>query len=107
MDWIEKIVWHEVTTRPPTKEENEGWAEWGLSESEYPPYIFDCEMPDDNRDILVWGKNGYVWQDTCMADDGYAGYNSLYLDNHGDWDDVVAWAYLPTGKHEMEATDAS
>lgn len=23
MDYIEKIVWHEVTTRPPTEEENE------------------------------------------------------------------------------------
>lgn len=107
MNWIEKIVWHEVTTRPPTEEEIEGFIEWGLSKDEYPAYMFDCEVPDDNRDILALGKSGYVWQDTCMSDDGYAGYNSLYLDNHGDWDDVVAWAYMPTGKREMEGEDAS
>lgn len=107
MDWIEKIVWHEVTTRPPTEEEIEEWAEWGLAESEYPAYIFDCEMPDDGCDILTLGKSGWVYQDTCMADEGCGGYNSLYLDNHGDWDDVVAWAYLPTGKHEMEDENAS
>ena len=32
MEWIEKIVWHEVVTRPPTEEELEEWAEWGLVE---------------------------------------------------------------------------
>ena len=49
-----------------------------------------------------------------MSDDGCAGYNSLYLDNHGDWDDVVAWAYMPTGcyvptgeERETEAANAS
>lgn len=107
MEWIEKIVWHEVVTRLPTEQENEWAAECGLAESEYPPYVFDCEMPGDNRDVLVLGKSGDVWQDTCIADDGYVGYNSLYLDNHGDWDDVVAWAYMPTGKRDMEAADAS
>lgn len=100
MEWIEKIVWHEVVTRPPTEEEIEGFAEWGLSECEYPLYMFDCDLPDDNRELLVLGKSGSVWQDTCMADDGY---NSYYLYNNDDWDDIVAWAYLPTGrKDEME-----
>ena len=62
MEWIEKIVWHEVVTRPPTEEELEGFAEWGLSKDEYPVYMFDCEVPDIYCDILVLGKNGYVWQ---------------------------------------------
>ena len=31
MEWIEKIVWHEVVTRPPTEEEIEEFAEWGLA----------------------------------------------------------------------------
>ena len=107
MEWIEKIVWHEVVTRPLTEEEIEGFAEWGLAKYEYPLYMFDCELPDDNREILVLGEGGYVWQDTCMLDDGCAGYNSYYLDNHGDWDDVVAWAYIPTGKKNEEAANAS
>ena len=107
MEWIEKIVWHEVVTRPPTEEEIEECAEWGLAEHEYPLYMFSCELPDENREILVLGKSGDVWQDTCMLDDGYAGYNSYYLDNHGDWDGVVAWAYLPTGKKDEEVANAS
>lgn len=107
MEWIEKIVWHEVVTKSPTEEEIEGFAECGLAEYEYPLYMLDCELPDDNRDILVLGASGDVWQDTCMLDDGYAGYNSYYLDNHGDWDGVVAWAYLPTGKRDEEAANAS
>ena len=107
MEWIEKIVWHEVTTRPPTEEENEGWTELGLSESEYPAYIFTCELPDEGKDILVLTTAGFVREDACMIDDAYGDCNSYYLDNLGDWDDVVAWAYLPTGKHEMEAANAS
>ena len=40
MEWIEKIVWHEVVTRPPTEEDIEEFAAQGLSEDEYPAYIF-------------------------------------------------------------------
>ena len=47
MEWIEKIVWHDVVTRPPTEEELEEWAEWGLVEYQYPAYIFNCELPDE------------------------------------------------------------
>ena len=107
MEWIEKIVWHEVVTRPPTEEEIKEWAECSASDDDLLTRMFDCEMPDDNSDILVLGKSGDVWQDTCMVDDGYIGYNSLYLDNRGDWDGVVAWAYLPTGKKDKEAANAS
>ena len=32
MEWIEKIVWHEVVTRYPTEEDIEEWVEQGLSE---------------------------------------------------------------------------
>ena len=42
-----------------------------------------------------------------MIDDQCGGYNSFYLDNHGDWDDIVAWAYMPTGKKDEEADNAS
>ena len=107
MEWIETIVWHEVVTRPPTEEDIEEWTEQGLSEDEYPAYIFSCDLPDDGCDILVLTTGGFVYQDTCMIDDGGVGYDSIYLDNHGEWDEVVAWAYLPTGKKDEEAANAS
>ena len=107
MEWIEKIVWHEVVTRPPTEEDVEEFVEQGLSEDEYPAYIFSCDLPDDGCDILVLTMGGFVYQDTCMIDDQCGEYNSFYLDNRGDWDDVVAWAYLPTGKKDEEAANAS
>ena len=107
MEWIEKIVWHDVVARPPTDEDIKEWTEQGLSEDEYPVYIFSCDLPDDGCDILVLTAGGFIYQDTCMIDDQCGGYNSYYLDNHGDWYDVVAWAYMPTGKKDEEATNAS
>lgn len=106
MEWIEKIVWHEVVIRPPTEEEIEEFAEWGLAEYEYPLYMFNCELPDNNRKILVLGKSGDVWQDICMID-RHTEYSGTYLDNRGDWDDVVAWAYRPTGKKDEESANVS
>ena len=107
MEWIEKIVWHDVVTRPPTEEDIEEFAEHGLSEDEYPSYIFNCQMPNEDEDILILTKKGWVYQDTCMSDRCCGIYGLIYLDNHGDWDDVVAWAYLPTGKKDEEAANAS
>ena len=107
MEWIEKIVWHEVVTRSPTEEEIEEWVEHGLTKYDYPIYMFSCEMPDDNRDIIVLSKSGRSWEDTCIVDYGYAGCNSYYLDKHGYWEDVVAWAYLPTGKKDEDGANAS
>ena len=50
MDYIEKIVWHEVTTRPPTGEENEEYKRiWGDDLC----FVFDCTMPEDGQEILV------------------------------------------------------
>ena len=107
MEWIEKIVWHEVVTRPPTEEDIEEWTEQGLREDVYRVYIFSCDLPDDGCDILVLTTGGFVYHDTCMIDDQCEGYNSFYLDNRGDWDDCVAWAYMPTGKKDEEAANAS
>ena len=68
---------------------------------------YGLDVPDDGCDILVLTTGGFVYQDTCMIDDQCGGYNSFYLDNHGDWDDIVAWAYMPTGKKDEEAANAS
>lgn len=96
MNYEEKIIWHEVVMRPMTQEEQEEYAE---SCEDYTMeelgdiYIFDCEMPDDGEEILVATKWG-VSADVCGISNGN------YLENLGDWDDVIAWAEMPKYKKE-------
>lgn len=88
MTYEEKIIWHEVIKRPPTEEEKEEDLEaFGC----VPEYILDCVLPDDGQEILVVTKYG-VDTDVCGIDEGY------YLENSGDWDDVMAWAEMPKYK---------
>lgn len=52
-------------------------------------YMLDCELPDDEQEIIVTDGR-HVWVDTCIVNDGYA------LDSEHDWiEDVVAWMPLP------------
>lgn len=92
MDYIEKIVWHEVTTRPPTEEENE---EFKRLYDEDLSFVFNCPMPDDEQEILVKTVYG-VDKDTCYIDGG------TYLETRCDWEDVLAWAKMPIGKNETD-----
>lgn len=88
MDYIEQIIWHEVTTRPPTEEENE---EFKRIYGEDLVFLFDSQMPDDGQEILV--KTAYgVDKDICYIDGG------AYLEER-EWEDVLAWAEMPTGKN--------
>ena len=88
MIYEETIRWHEVIKRPPTKEEKEEYLEvWDCE----PEYILDCEMPDDEQEILIVTKYG-VDTDVCGIDEGY------YRENRGDWDDGIAWAEIPKYK---------
>ena len=87
-DYTEQIVWHEVTTRPPTEEENEEYKRMtGVDAACW----FDCKMPDDGDEILVKTKYG-VDKDIC-AEDEYG----IGLEGIGDWTDVLAWAEMPKG----------
>lgn len=92
----EKIIWHEITTRPLTEEEKAEYAERGYADYEIPEYIFSGEMPKDGQEILVatsWG----VSQDLCMIDCDEC--NNLFeLETRGDWDGVKAWADMPKYK---------
>ena len=93
----EKIIWHEITTRPLTKEEKAEYAERGYADYITPEYMFSCKMPEDGQDILIatsWG----VSQDMCMRESDEAGNNLFALDEHGDWDGVKAWAAMPKYK---------
>lgn len=81
------VVWHKVTTRPLTEEETAYYAEM---EIECIEYIFDCEMPEDGKEILVATKWG-VDKDICCNDMDYG----TGLESRGDWDGVYAWAEMP------------
>ena len=105
MEWIEKIVWHDVVTRAPTEEEKKEFVE--LPVDEWPTSVFVCDMPEAEDDILVLTNRGGVVQDVCMSYGNCRGYNLLYLDYCGDWEGIIAWAYMPTGKKGEEAANAS
>lgn len=85
-DYTEKIVWHEVITRPPTEEENE---EFKRIYGEDLAFVFDSPMPEDGQEILVKTVYG-VDKDICYIDGG------TYLEGK-EWDDALAWAEMPTG----------
>ncbi len=98
----EKIIWHEITMRPLTPEEKARYAEIGCADYEIPEYVFSCEMPEDEQEILV-ATNWGVSQDMCIAEvDEFE--NCLYeLETRGDWDGVKAWAEMPKGVKEKES----
>lgn len=77
--WI-PIKWHDCTDE---EREEYGFAEEIVA-------VFDCDMPNDNQEILVTTSHGYVEKDVCYIDDGYS------LDSGYDWiEDITAWMPLP------------
>lgn len=94
--WVEKIIWHEIASRALTDEEKAEYIERGYADYEVPQYMFTCEMPDDGQEVLIatsWG----VSKDVCSTDSDELNY--LYgLEDHGDWDGVLAWAAMPKYK---------
>lgn len=85
----EIIVWNEVKKRKPTKKEQAEFYERDIGKV---PYILTGDMPENGEEILIATPYG-VSTDTCGLDYDY-GY---YLEETGDWDDVIAWAYFPKG----------
>lgn len=77
--WI-PIKWHYITDEE--RKENGYPKDW--------VYYLDCEMPEDEQEILVTTNHGRVEKDVCYIDDGFS------LDSGWDWvDDIVAWMPLP------------
>lgn len=84
--WI-PIKWHDCT--------DEDREKYGFSKDVVA--VFDCEMPDDEQEILVTSSHGYVEKDVCYIDDGYS------LDSGWDWiEDIKAWMPLPEPYREGE-----
>lgn len=88
MTYEEIIKWHEVIKEPLTDEEKEEYSE---TYDYIPEYMLKCPLSDDGQEILIATKWG-VDTDICCYDDGY------YLENLGDWDDVIAWTEMPKYK---------
>lgn len=84
----EIIEWHEVATRIPTVEELDA-IDFNFE------YIFVGDMPENGDEILVATRRG-VYIDTCEVD-CIDGNNIYFLEDLGEWDGVIAWAYLPRG----------
>lgn len=97
----EKIIWHEITTRRLTAEEEQEYIDLGYENYEIPEYKFACEMPEDEQEILIATRWG-VDKDTCDVD--FDGCNQLIgLKENGDWIGVLAWAAMP--KYKGGGTD--
>lgn len=85
--------WIPVRTRPMDEEERKYYHEtlgWDLTDDE--AVMFESLMPGDGQEVWVCSKNGSVWQDTCLVEEG------IGLEENGDWMDIVAW--MPFGRPE-------
>lgn len=73
--------WNPIKTRKLTEEEKE----------EYPncDFAYDCKLPNDDEQVLVTTRGGYVTLDTFCRNDG------CYFEYLCDEGDVIAWMPLP------------
>ena len=88
----QKSGWNPIKYRPMTEEEvRETEERWGIKLTIDERVCFDCQMPEDDQEILVCSNWGHIFLDRCELDpdDGYA------LEENGDWDGIVAWMPLP------------
>lgn len=77
--WI-PIKWHYITDEE--REENRYQKDWVC--------YLDCEMPEDEQEIIVTTNHGRVEKDVCYLDGEFS------LDSGWDWiEDIVAWMPLP------------
>lgn len=90
MEDIEIPSWIPITYRPMDEEEYEEYRkEFGEIPIEHRK-MFSCPMPEDDQEILICTSWRGVSLDRCEIDEyGYA------LEEHGDWDGVMAWMPLP------------
>lgn len=94
----EKIIWHEITTRRLTAEEEQEYIDLGFDNYEIPEYKFTCEMPEDRQEILIATILG-IGKDTCVVDyDECRDAFTFGLEDYGEWDNVLAWAAMPKYK---------
>lgn len=77
--------WIKVSYREMTREEAE---EFGV---ETDCWMYDCDLPEDNTEVLITSAYGYVDKvEFCRDVDG-----SCWFDGYEDFDEVIAWMPVP------------
>lgn len=63
-------------------------------------YMFTCQLPEEGERVIVVDRWGYI----NIDEQCYDGYG-WYLDDGGDWNDIVAWMPLPEPYGEEKANE--
>lgn len=92
----EKLVggyedWIPIKMRPGTDEEYEEFSQYGECPRE-DFRVFECQLPDDDQEVLVTTRWGEVCTDIWHRD-----IDCCYFENNSDDDDVIAWMPKPEG----------
>lgn len=86
---IEYSPWIPIKMRPGTDEEYEEFSKYGDCPRE-DFCIFECQMPDDEQEVLITTRWGSVCIDTWHKE-----IDCSWFEDHEDIDDVIAWMPLP------------
>lgn len=85
----EIIEWHRIIMRPMTEEEVADYkAQYG--ESEEIPETYDCELPDDDEEVMIDTIFGIRIVDFSADSSG------VYFDDYRP-NEILAWAEMPRG----------
>ena len=87
---IEKDKWIPVKYRPLTEEEKEEYPDSG--------FMYDCQLPDDDEEVLVTTCSGYVCTDIFCRDSDCG----CYFENYCEEGEIVAWRPLPEPYKEAD-----
>lgn len=89
--------WIPIKMRPGTDEEYEEFSQYGDCPRE-DFRVFECQLPDDDQEVLVTTR----WGDVCI-DIWHRDVDCCYFENNSDDDDVIAWMPKPEGyKSEVQ-----
>lgn len=93
--------WIPIKIRPGTDEEYEEFSKYGDCPRE-DFCVFDCQLPDDDQEVLITTLWGIVCIDTWHKE-----IDCSWFEDHEDIDDVIAWMPLPEGyKKEVQHEDS-
>ena len=81
--------WIPIKMRPGTDEEYEEFSLYGDCPRE-DFRVFECQLPDDDQEVLVTTR----WGDVCI-DTWHRDVDCCYFENNSDDEDVIAWMPLP------------
>lgn len=85
------ITFLEITNR--LKGKNDMWIPFSLAyDEEENKEMLNCPLPDEDEEILVTYKNGYVGEDTFLRDSA----DECYLDSNREFvTEAIAWMPKP------------